>query len=193
MARLPTIDGDDDAWGTVMNDWAVQTHNDDGSHKGGLVPAGGSVGDFLTKNTTATDYDVVWTPSTKEVFYQELLVDTTVPTGQTVTVFNASVDVTDLTQGQIVFDIPAWEYTNNQGGNSIINFLWGATALDNTTVMGQINAKNPISWPAQFSRQLNLSAFDNAVFAVTVQSVAQQCIIHAGPNYGATSVRITGV
>jgi hypothetical protein len=146
----------------------------------------------LSKAGTA-DYNTTWTPSTKEVLYQEIMTDTTVAAGTTVTMFSLSVNVTDLTQGQIIFDIPAWEYTAAQGGNSIINFLWGAVTLTNTTIMGQINAKNPISWPAQFSRQLDLSAFDNAVIAVTVQAVAQQAIIHAGANYGATSLRITGV
>lgn len=33
MARLPTVGGDDDNWGTVLNEYLGVEHNTDGSHK----------------------------------------------------------------------------------------------------------------------------------------------------------------
>lgn len=37
MARLPTLGGDDGAWGAILNDFLEQAHNSDGSIKAGSI------------------------------------------------------------------------------------------------------------------------------------------------------------
>ena len=42
MSRLPTVGGDDNTWGNVLNDFLDQAHNSDGSLKGSAVSASGA-------------------------------------------------------------------------------------------------------------------------------------------------------
>lgn len=40
MARLPTPGGDDGSWGSILNDFLEQSHNNDGTLKSGAIPDG---------------------------------------------------------------------------------------------------------------------------------------------------------
>jgi hypothetical protein len=67
--RLPIVDGDEDGWGTILNNWALATHNNDGTHKLGddlvtenvnTVASSGS-SETLPSSSTATIHNVTLT------------------------------------------------------------------------------------------------------------------------------------
>lgn len=54
MARLPTINGDDGNWGTVLNDYLSQSHNPDGSLKAAAVSAAGGGSGSIADGSVTT-------------------------------------------------------------------------------------------------------------------------------------------
>ncbi|GAA5531049.1 glycosyl hydrolase family 28-related protein [Herpetosiphon gulosus] len=58
MSRLPSVDGDEDAWGDILNEYLLVGHHPDGTHKTAVfgifnVHAFGAIGDGVTDDTSA--------------------------------------------------------------------------------------------------------------------------------------------
>lgn len=78
MARLPTVNGDDGNWGTVLNDFLDEEHNADGTH--GL--ATGLITDVVNTQTDAGAAYTIPAPTSAGIHYLTLTAncDLTFPT-----------------------------------------------------------------------------------------------------------------
>jgi hypothetical protein len=151
---------------------------------GGNVPTSCGLGELY--NSLA--YAIKQSGGGSPILYQEVTTDITIPSGQTTIIFDTTLDVTDISRAEIVFDCPCWEYIAAQGGNSIVNYNYGTPT--STVTAGQISVKGPIAWPARFVRSVDVSPYSTVAFQIAVQAVSQQVILHANPTYGAMELHV---
>ncbi len=71
MSRLPTIDGDDGTWGTVLNDYLSVSLNADGTTKDGIinVKTYGATGDGTTDDTAAINTALAAATAGSKIFF----------------------------------------------------------------------------------------------------------------------------
>jgi hypothetical protein len=153
---------------------------------GGNVPTSCGLGELYNSLAFAIKQSGGGSP----ILYQETNTDITIPSGQTTVIFDTTLDVTDISRAEIVFDCPCWEYAAAQGGNSIVNYNYGVSTPSSTVTAGQISVKGPIAWPARFTRTVNVTPYSTLAFQIAVQSVSQPVILHANPTYGAMSLYV---
>jgi hypothetical protein len=153
---------------------------------GGNVPTSCGLGELYNSLAFAIKQSGGGSP----ILYEEVNTDVTIPSGTTTIVFDTTLDVTDVSEAEIVFDCPCVEYTQAQGGNSLIQYNYGTPTPSNTVTASQISVKGPIAWPARFTRTVNVAPYSTVAFQIAVQAVSQPVTLHANPTYGAMELHV---